>query len=62
MLAYLDSSSASAVTSAVVAGAAGVAVVAKTQWRKVSAPFRKKDVETAPIAADTSWDTPGSEG
>jgi hypothetical protein len=61
MLAYLDSSSASAVTSAVVAGAAGVAVVAKSQWRKVTSPFRKKNDETAPATAD-SWDTPGSEG
>jgi len=63
MLAYLDSSSASAVTSAVVAGAAGAAVVAKTQWKRVTSPFRKKEDEpAAPVAADTSWDTPGSEG
>lgn len=64
MLAYLDSSSASVVTQAVVAGAAGVAVVAKTQWKRVSSPFRKKEEKPANAtpAADTSWDTPGSEG
>ena len=51
MLAYLDSSSASVVTQAVVAGAAGVAVVAKTQWKRVTSPFRKKEEDSASATA-----------
>jgi hypothetical protein len=64
MLFYLDSSSASVVTQAVVAGAAGVAVVAKTQWRRITSPFRKKDDDATTIAETapaSSWDTPGGE-
>ena len=65
MLFYLDGNSASMITQAVVAGAAGAAVVAKTGWKRVTSPFRsKKDStdETAASHADaSSWDTPGSE-
>ena len=65
MLFYLDGNSASMITQAVVAGAAGAAVVAKTGWKRVTSPFRKKDSEpgTATTSADaSSWDTPGGEG
>ena len=70
MLFYLDGTSASFVTQAVVAGAAGAAVVAKTGWKRVTSPFRsKKDADsegntaTSTTAAEaSSWDTPGSEG
>ncbi len=63
MLAYLDGGSASMITQAVVAGAAGAAVVAKTGWKRVTSPFRSKK-DTADVAApeaSTSWDTPGGE-
>lgn len=67
MLFYIDGTSASFVTQAVVAGAAGAAVVAKTGWKRVTSPFRKKDADgdaaaTAASAEASSWDTPGSEG
>jgi hypothetical protein len=68
MFFYLDGTSASFVTQAVVAGAAGAAVVAKTGWKRVTSPFRKKDAgddaaTTAAASAEaSSWDTPGSEG
>ena len=66
MLAYLDGGSASMITQAVVAGAAGAAVVAKTGWKRVTSPFRsKKDTtETSDIVSSDvngSWDTPGGE-
>jgi hypothetical protein len=68
MLFYIDGTSASFVTQAVVAGAAGAAVVAKTGWKRVTSPFRKKVADngdaaaTAAPAEASSWDTPGSEG
>lgn len=37
MLAYLDANSGSVIVSALVAGAAGVAVVVKTGWRRIVA-------------------------
>ena len=68
MLAYLDGGSASMITQAVVAGAAGAAVVAKTGWKRISSPFRSKknsDVSDLPAAAEasasSSWDSPGGE-
>jgi hypothetical protein len=68
MLAYLDGGSASMITQAVVAGAAGAAVVAKTGWKRISSPFRSKkdsDVNDLPTAAEASassaWDSPGGE-
>lgn len=66
MLFYLDGNSASMITQAVVAGAAGAAVVAKTGWKRISSPFRgKKDsTDGVPVTetAASSWDTPGGEG
>ncbi|MDX6257118.1 MAG: hypothetical protein QOJ11_3452 [Frankiales bacterium] len=68
MLAYLDGNSASMITQAVVAGAAGAAVVAKTGWKRISSPFRSKDSKQADASAASessaasSWDTPGGEG
>jgi len=65
MLAYLDGGSASMITQAVVAGAAGAAVVAKTGWKRISSPFRGKKSDELPSAAEasasSSWDTPGGE-
>jgi hypothetical protein len=65
MLAYLDGGSASMITQAVVAGAAGAAVVAKTGWKRITSPFRpKKNADlpgAAEAAASSSWDTPGGE-
>ena len=66
MLFYLDGNSASMITQAVVAGAAGAAVVAKTGWKRVTSPFRSKKDSTDTSAATpveaSSWDTPGGEG
>ncbi|MDX6202707.1 MAG: hypothetical protein QOE24_2459 [Frankiales bacterium] len=68
MLAYLDGNSASMITQAVVAGAAGAAVVAKTGWKRITSPFRGKDSKQADASAASeasaasSWDTPGGEG
>jgi hypothetical protein len=65
MLFYLDGNSASMITQAVVAGAAGAAVVAKTGWKRITSPFRSKDSKAeAPseTSAASSWDTPGGEG
>jgi hypothetical protein len=64
MLFYLDGNSASMITQAVVAGAAGAAVVAKTGWKRMTSPFRgKKDAtDGGDVAPADSWDTPGSEG
>jgi hypothetical protein len=67
MLAYLDGNSASMITQAVVAGAAGAAVVAKTGWKRITSPFRSKGAKAkSPMAAEasasSSWDTPGGEG
>jgi hypothetical protein len=67
MLFYLDGNSASMITQAVVAGAAGAAVVAKTGWKRISSPFRSKShTDETPAVSETaaaasSWDTPGSE-
>ena len=65
MLAYLDGGSASMITQAVVAGAAGAAVVAKTGWKRVTSPFRSKkdtpDVISSEANASSSWDTPGGD-
>ena len=69
MLAYLDGGSASMITQAVVAGAAGAAVVAKTGWKRITSPFRgKSDTQdgdafgtSEQASAGSSWDTPGSE-
>jgi hypothetical protein len=65
MLAYLDGGSASMITQAVVAGAAGAAVVAKTGWKRITSPFRGKKPSdmpsTAEATASSSWDTPGGE-
>jgi hypothetical protein len=65
MLFYLDGNSASMITQAVVAGAAGAAVVAKTGWKRMTSPFRGKKDSTDDVAAGhadaSSWDTPGSE-
>jgi hypothetical protein len=65
MLFYLDGNSASMITQAVVAGAAGAAVVAKTGWKRITSPFRSKDSKAeapAEASATSSWDTPGGEG
>lgn len=66
MLAYLDGNSASMITQAVVAGAAGAAVVAKTGWKRITSPFRGKDAkndsQVPAEASASSWDTPGGEG
>jgi hypothetical protein len=65
MLAYLDGNSASMITQAVVAGAAGAAVVVKTGWKRVTSPFRKKEADvpgTTETSSVSSWDTPGGEG
>ena len=65
MLFYLDGNSASMITQAVVAGAAGAAVVAKTGWKRITSPFRGKDNSPeVPVTTDaaSSWDTPGGEG
>jgi hypothetical protein len=65
MLAYLDGNSASMITQAVVAGAAGAAVVAKTGWKRITSPFRGKDskpADASEASAASSWDTPGGEG
>jgi hypothetical protein len=40
-LAYLDAGTGSMIASAAVAGAAGVAVVARAGWRRVTGTFRK---------------------
>ncbi len=45
---YVDAGSGSMIVSAVVAGAAGVGVVAKTQWRRITGGLNKggkKDVQ-----------------
>lgn len=42
MLGYLDPGSGSMVAQAVVAGIAGIAVVGKLGWRKLTSPFRRK--------------------
>ncbi len=42
MIAYLDPGSGSMVAQAVVAGLAGIAVVGKVGWRKLTSPFRRK--------------------
>ena len=39
MIAYLDANSGSLIVSAIAAGAAGIAVVAKTGWRRIAALF-----------------------
>lgn len=42
MLGYLDPGSGSMVAQAVVAGIAGIAVVGKLGWRKLTSPLRRK--------------------
>lgn len=42
MLGYLDPGSGSMVAQAVVAGLAGIAVVGKLGWRKLTSPFRRR--------------------
>lgn len=62
MLAYLDPGSGSMVAQAVVAGIAGVAVVGKVGWRKLTSPFRRKrksDHAEAPIEDATAETTAG---
>lgn len=56
MLGYLDPGSGSMVAQAVVAGLAGVAVIGKLGWRKLTSPFRRNrrvDAE-APAEATAS--------
>jgi uncharacterized protein (DUF2062 family) len=48
MLAYLDAASGSMVVQAILAGAAGAAVVLKLGWRRVTSPFRRRS--TAQVA------------
>jgi uncharacterized protein (DUF2062 family) len=48
MLAYLDAASGSMVVQAVLAGAAGAAVVLKLGWRRLTSPFRRRS--TAQVA------------
>lgn len=63
MLFYIDGGSASMITQAVVAGAAGTAVVVKTGWKRMTSPFRRKDAAGAELPQPTdSWDAPGGEG
>lgn len=57
MLAYLDPGSGSMIVQAVVAGAAGVAVVGKVGWKRLTSPLRKgkaaaTDTEEEQGAAD----------
>jgi hypothetical protein len=42
MLAYLDAASGSMIVQAVLAGAAGAAVVLKLGWRRITSPFRRR--------------------
>lgn len=42
MLAYLDAASGSMVVQAVLAGAAGAAVVLKLGWRRLTSPLRRR--------------------
>ena len=49
---YLDSGSGSMIATAIVAGAAGAGVVAKTYWGKVTGGFRKNK--------DSATDTQGA--
>jgi hypothetical protein len=48
MLAYLDAASGSMIVQAVLAGAAGAAVVLKLGWRRLTSPFRRRP--TAQVA------------
>jgi hypothetical protein len=41
-LAYVDAGSGSMITQVIVAGAAGAVVVARVGWRRLTAPFKKK--------------------
>lgn len=62
MLAYLDPGSGSMVAQAVVAGLAGVAVVGKLGWRKLTSPFRRKTRPTvAPTTDEASVEPASSE-
>ena len=59
-LAYLDAGSGSMMVQAVVAGAAGVAVVGRIGWQRMTAPLRKKRAE--PVAdVDAPVDDPAEE-
>ncbi|HVM40669.1 MAG TPA: hypothetical protein VM618_07835 [Acidimicrobiia bacterium] len=46
MLAYLDAGSGSMIAQAVVAGLAGVAVVARVGWRRMMSLFRRRRLES----------------
>ena len=54
-LAYLDPGTGSMITQAVVAGAAGAAVVAKVGWRRMTRPFRRhaEPAPEQPVATPT---------
>lgn len=52
---YIDGTSSSMLVSAVVAGAAGAGVVAKTQWRRMTGAFKGKK-GAAPVES-TATDT-----
>ena len=51
---YIDSGSGSMIVSAVVAGAAGVGVVAKVGMSKITGAFRRKPAFDAEPQADTT--------
>lgn len=50
---YVDSNTGSMIVQAVVAGAAGAAVVAKVGWHRLSSPLRRKGKTDAAAAADS---------
>lgn len=54
---YVDSGTGSMLISAVVAGGAGAAVVAKTQWRRISGAFKGKK-DAGPVEGTA---TPGTD-
>ncbi len=54
MLGYLDPGSGSMVAQAVVAGLAGIAVVGKLGWRKLTSPFRRKSRPESEAPAEAS--------
>ena len=59
-LAYLDAGSGSMMVQAVVAGAAGAAVVGRLGWQRITAPLRKKRAEPA-VDADVPVDSPAED-
>lgn len=54
MLGYLDPGSGSMVAQAVVAGLAGIAVVGKLGWRKLTSPFRRRSRPESESPADAT--------